>query len=89
MLLDLLLDAMVEHIALLVENEVVSISVVLLVAELGDVVVLDLGDGMNEPEPHVFDGNIKTDLFGRLELGATGTTRPSHGAWRIHESWRC
>lgn len=55
MLLDLLLDAMVEHVALLVEDEVVGVSIVLLVAEFGDVVVLDLRDGVDEPEPHVFD----------------------------------
>ena len=83
-LLDLLLDTVVEHVALLVEDEVVGIAVVLLVAELGDVVILDLRDGVDESEPHFLDRDFETDLFGRLELGATGATRPSHGAWGIH-----
>ena len=47
MLFDLLLDTVVEHISLLVEDEVVGISIVLLVAKLGDVVILNLGDGVD------------------------------------------
>lgn len=79
--LDLLLDAMIEHVALLVEDKVVGVAVVLFIAELGDVVVLDLRDGVGEPKPHVFDRDIKTDLLGRLELGAAG---PAHRAWGVH-----
>lgn len=46
MICDLVLDALVEHVTLVVEDEVVCVAVVLFVAEGGDVVALDLLNGV-------------------------------------------
>ena len=65
------------------KNQVVGIAVMLFVAELGNVVVVDLANGVDEPLPHFFNRNIVADLVGAQDMMSTGMIGREGGRDRL------
>lgn len=66
MFYDFSLDAIIKHLTLMEEDEVVCIPVVLLVGQGGYIVILDLLDGVGETLPHIIGGDVQAELRGEI-----------------------